>query len=50
MMFSMFLGWMIVFALIFVRPKWAPLATVLTLVLTLVLLKGHISDPIPLNF
>lgn len=49
-MFSMFLGWMVVFALVFFRPRWAPAAAVVTLVLTLVLLKSHMSSSIPLNF
>lgn len=49
-MFSMFVAWMVTFALVFVKPKYAPVAAILTMVLTLVLLRSHISDPIPLNF
>jgi hypothetical protein len=49
-MFAMFAAWMIVVGFIFARPKWVPVATIASLVLTLILLRSHISDPIPLNF
>ena len=49
-MFSMFLLWAVVYAGIFLRKRWAIPVTVLTLVWTLVLLKLHMTNPIPLNF
>ena len=49
-MFSMFLLWAVVYAGIFLRKRWAIPLTVLTLVWTLVLLKLHMTNPIPLNF
>ena len=50
MMFSMFLLWAFVFVGIFKKWRWTPALVILTLVWTLVLLKVHMSDPIPLNF
>ena len=49
-MFSMFLLWAVAYAGIFLRKRWAIPLTVLTLVWTLVLLKLHMTNPIPLNF
>ena len=49
-MFSMFLLWAVVYAGIFLRKRWAIPLAVLTLVWTLVLLKLHMTNPIPLNF
>jgi len=50
MMFSMFVLWVVVFAGIFLRKRWVIPVTLVTLVWTLVLLKMHMTDPIPLNF
>ena len=49
-MFSMFLLWAVVYAGIVLRKRWVIPVTVLTLVWTLVLLKLHMTNPIPLNF
>lgn len=49
-MFSMFVLWFIVFVGIFLRKKWVPALVVVTLVWTAVLLRMHMTDPIPLNF
>lgn len=50
MMFSMFLLWIIVFAGIFFKRRWTIPLAVVTLAWTVVLLRLHISDPIPLSF
>ena len=50
MMFSMFLLWAVVDVGAFLRKRWVIPLTLLTLVWTLVLLKLHMTDPIPLNF
>jgi len=50
MMFSMFVLWIIVFIGIFLRQRWVTPLVLVTLVWTLVLLKLHMTDPIPLNF
>ncbi len=49
-MLSMFVLWLIVFAGIVLRWRWTPGLVILTLILTAVLLRMHINDPIPLNF
>lgn len=49
-MFSMFALWIVVFLGVFFKRRWTiPLALV-TLVWTLVLLRLHMTSPIPLNF
>jgi len=49
-MLSMFLLWIAVFLGIFFRKKWVPPLAVVSLIWTLVLLRLHMTDPIPLNF
>ncbi|MDP1878585.1 MAG: hypothetical protein Q8M17_13635 [Actinomycetota bacterium] len=50
MMFSMFVLWIAVFAGIFLRWRWTVGLVLVTLAWTVVLLRLHISSPIPLNF
>lgn len=50
MMFSMFALWIIVFIGIFLRQRWVTPLVLVTLAWTLVLLRMHMTDPIPLNF
>jgi hypothetical protein len=50
MMLSMFLVWIVVFALAFLRPRFVPPVALIAMGWTLFLLSAHISDPIPLNF
>ena len=50
MMFSMFALWVVVYVGVFLRKHWVIPVTLITLVWTLVLLKLHMTDPIPLNF
>ncbi len=49
-MLSMFVLWLFVFAGIAKKWRWTPALAILTLVWTLVLLRSHMTDPIPLNF
>ena len=49
-MFSMFVLWIVVFAGIFRRARWTIPVAVVTMIWSLVLLKLHMTDPIPLNF
>ncbi|MFZ4485481.1 MAG: hypothetical protein ACOYO9_02720 [Candidatus Nanopelagicales bacterium] len=50
MMFSMFVLWIVVFAGISRRARWTIPVAVVTMLWSLVLLKLHMTDPIPLNF
>lgn len=50
MMLSMFVLWAIVFLGIFLRRRWVTPLVLVTIVWTLVLLRLHMTDPIPLNF
>jgi hypothetical protein len=50
MMLSMFILWIIVFVGIFVGQRWATPLAIVTIAWTLVLLRMHMTDPIPLNF
>ena len=50
MMLSMFVLWIIVFAGTFLRKRWVTPLALVTIAWTLVLLKLHMTDPIPLNF
>ena len=50
MMFSMFALWTIVFIGIFLRKRWVMPVALVTLVVTTLLLKYHMSSDIPLNF
>lgn len=49
-MIVMFILWLVVLVCMVRRPSWVPGLAVVTLVLTAVLLKLHMTDPIPLNF
>ena len=49
-MFSMFVIWVVVFLGIFRRWRWIPLLALVALVWTVVLLKMHVTSPIPLEF
>ena len=49
-MLSMFVIWIVVFIGIARSWRWIPVLAVVNLVWTLVLLKMHMTDPIPLNF
>lgn len=49
-MFSMFVLWIVVYVGAFRRQRWTIPVALLTMVWTLVLLKLHMTDPIPLNF
>lgn len=49
-MFSMFVLWFIVFVGIFLRKKWVPALVIVSLIWTVVLLRMHMTDPIPLSF
>ncbi len=50
MMLSMFVIWIIVFIGIARGWRWVPVLAIANLAWTLVLLKSHMTDPIPLNF
>lgn len=50
MMLSMFVLWLIVFIGIARHWRWTPGLAIVTLAWTLVLLRLHMTDPIPLNF
>ncbi len=50
MMLSMFVLWTIVFVGIFVRRRWVIPVSLVTIIWTVVLLRPHMTDPIPLNF
>ena len=49
-MLSMFVLWIVVFAGISRRARWTIPVAVVTMLWSLVLLKLHMTDPIPLNF
>jgi hypothetical protein len=49
-MFSMFVVWIIVFVGAFQRRRWTVPVALANLAWTLVVLKLHMTDPIPLNF
>lgn len=49
-MFSMFVLWIAVFLGIFFRKKWVPALVIVSVIWTAVLLRLHITSPIPLNF
>ena len=48
--YSSFVLWIVVFAGIFLRARWTIPVAVVTMIWSLVLLKLHMTDPIPLNF
>ena len=49
-MLSMFVLWFVVFIGVFLRRKWTIPLTIVTLVWTVVLLRLHMTDLIPLSF
>ena len=49
-MFLMFVIWVVVFIGIFRGWRWTPLLVVANLGYTLLVLRIHMTDPIPLNF
>lgn len=49
-MLSMFVLWFVVFIGVFLRRKWTIPLTIVTLIWTAVLLRLHMTDPIPLSF
>jgi hypothetical protein len=49
-MFLMFAVWFVVFIGIFRGWRWVPLLVLANLAYTLLVLKVHMTDPIPLNF
>lgn len=49
-MLSMFVLWAIVLLGIFRRQRWVVPVALVTIVWTVVLLRLHMTDPIPLNF
>lgn len=49
-MFLMFVLWGVVFVGIFLRWRWVPLLVLANLAYTLLVLRVHMTDPIPLNF
>lgn len=49
-MFLMFVVWFVAFIGIFRGWRWVPVLVLANLVYTLVVLKVHMTDPIPLNF
>jgi hypothetical protein len=49
-MFLMFVVWLVVFIGIFRGWRWIPLLALANLGYTLLVLRIHMTDPIPLNF
>jgi len=49
-MFLMFVVWLVVFVGIFRGWRWTPLLALANLAYTLIVLRVHMTDPIPLNF
>jgi hypothetical protein len=49
-MFLMFVIWVVVFIGIFRGWRWTPLLVLANLGYTLLVLRIHMTDPIPLNF
>jgi hypothetical protein len=49
-MLLMFVVWLVVFIGIFRGWKWVPLLAIANLAYTLLVLRIHMTDPIPLNF
>ena len=49
-MLLMFVAWFVVFVGIFLRWRWTPLLVLANLAYTLIVLRIHMTDPIPLNF
>ncbi len=49
-MLSMFVLWILVFVGVFRQRKWVLPLTIVALIWTAVLLRLHMTDPIPLEF
>lgn len=49
-MFLMFVLWGVAFLGIFRHWRWVPILVLVNLAYTLIVLKTHMTDPIPLNF
>ena len=49
-MFLMFVIWIVVFIGVFRGWRWTPLLALANLGYTLLVLRVHMTDPIPLNF
>lgn len=49
-MFSMFVLWTVVLIGVFLRKRWTIPLSLVTLGWTVILLRLHMTDPIPLNF
>lgn len=49
-MLLMFVLWGVVFLGIFRHWRWIPILVLVNLAYTLLVLKTHMTDPIPLNF
>ena len=49
-MLLMFVVWFVVFIGIFRRWRWTPILVLANLAYTLLVLRIHMTDPIPLNF
>ena len=49
-MLSMFILWIAVFLGVFFRKNWVSPLTVAALVWTVIILRLHMTDPIPLSF
>ena len=49
-MLSMFILWIAVFLGIFFKKKWVPTLVIISIIWTAVLLRLHMTDPIPLSF
>jgi hypothetical protein len=50
MMLLMFVLWFAVFVGVFARQRWVIPLSLVSMVYTLIVLKSHMTDPIPLNF
>jgi hypothetical protein len=49
-MLLMFVLWGVIFLGIFRHWRWIPILVLVNLAYTLIVLKSHMTDPIPLNF
>ena len=50
MMLLMFVLWLAVFVGVFARQRWVIPLTLVSMAYTVIILKSHMTDPIPLNF
>ena len=49
-MLLMFLLWIAAFVGVFLRWRWTPAVVIVTLIVTVILLRAHMTSAIPLNF